>query len=112
LKATTGVDLDFVEGHSIIAPDLDDVYTRLYHTVFHNHFQQLIRVLELHYNGRGWAILREKLSCAIPREHPLYDAWLNPQRATLPGKCFMRMRMSGMYRFVSGPEIAYHLPVY
>ncbi|KAF6754534.1 IucC family-domain-containing protein [Ephemerocybe angulata] len=104
LKETTGVDLDFIEGHSIIAPDLDDVYTRLYHTVFHNHFQQLIRVLDLHYNGRGWAIVRKKLKENISKAHPLYDAWLSPDRPTLPGKCFMRMRMSGMYRFhLHGP---------
>lgn len=100
LRATTGVELDFLTGHSIVAADLDDVYTRMYHTVFHNHFQQLIRVLGLHYNGRGWAVVREQLKEFIPREHPLYDAWLSPERKTLPGKCFLRMRMSGMYRFV------------
>ncbi|EAU85373.2 hypothetical protein CC1G_07067 [Coprinopsis cinerea okayama7 len=98
LKATTGVDIDFVEGHSIIAPDLDDVYTRMYHTVFHNHLQQLIRVLDLHYNGRGWELVRTHLKANIPADHPLYTAWLSPERVTLPGKCFMRMRLSGMYR--------------
>lgn len=101
LKATTGVDLEFLEGHSIIAEDLDDVYTRMYHTVFHNHLQQLIRVLGLHYNGVGWAIVRKQLKDIIPHDHPLYSAWLSPDTKTLPGKCFLRMRMSGMYRFVS-----------
>ncbi|KAF4613555.1 hypothetical protein D9613_007629 [Agrocybe pediades] len=104
LKSTTGVDIDFMEGHSIIASTLDDVYTRMYHTIIHNHFQQLIRVLDLHYNGLGWAIVRDQLRQQIPREHPLYDAWLSPARKTLPGKCFMRMRMSSMYRFhLHGP---------
>jgi hypothetical protein len=73
----------------------------MYHTVFHNHFQQLIRVLGLHYNGRGWAIVRENLEIAIPETHPLREAWMSPERKTFPGKCFLRMRMSGMYRFVS-----------
>jgi siderophore synthetase component len=100
LKETTGVDLDFIEGHSIIAKTLDDVYTRMYHTIIHNHFQQLIRVLDLHYNGLGWNVVRRQLQQNIPREHPLYDAWLSPERTSLPGKCFMRMRMSSMYRFV------------
>lgn len=101
LKETTGVDIDFIEGHSIIAPDLDDVYTRMYHTVFHNHLQQLIRVLDLHYSGKGWALVRHHLQENIPEQHPLYAAWLSPERTTLPGKCFMRMRLSGMYRHVS-----------
>lgn len=104
LKKTTGVDIDFVEGHSIVTRDLDDVYTRMYHTVFHNHLQQLIRVLDLHYNGKGWALVRDQLRANIPIDHPLYTAWLSPQRSTLPGKCFMRMRLSGMYRFhLHGP---------
>ncbi|KAJ7183177.1 hypothetical protein C8R46DRAFT_1066173, partial [Mycena filopes] len=75
LRASTGVELDFLEGHSIIAEDPDDVYARMYHTVIHNHLQQLIRVLGLHYSGKGWA------------------------KKTFPGKCFMRMRCEGMYRF-------------
>ncbi|KAF8899909.1 IucC family-domain-containing protein [Gymnopilus junonius] len=104
LKATTGIDMDFLDGHSIIAPTLDDVYTRMYHTIIHNHFQQLIRVLGLHYNGLGWDIVRDQLRQQIPRGHPLNDAWLSPDRRTLPGKCFLRMRMSSMYRFhLHGP---------
>ena len=95
------VELEFQADHSIIAEDLDDVYTRMYHTVFHNHLQQLIRVLGLHYNGRGWAIVRDLLEDLIPKSHGLYSAWLLPERKTLPGKCYLRMRISGMYRFVS-----------
>jgi siderophore synthetase component len=101
LHESTGVELDFISGHSIIADDLEDVYTRMYHTVFHNHLQQLIRVLGLHYNARGWEIVRKNLRDAIPQSHPLWATWMSPERKTFPGKCFMRMRMSGMYRFVS-----------
>ncbi|KAJ7352412.1 IucC family-domain-containing protein [Mycena albidolilacea] len=99
LRASTGVELDFLEGHSIIAQDTDDVYERMYHTVMHNHLQQLIRVLGLHYSGAGWAIVRRHLRATIPREHALYSAWLAPEKKTFPGKCFMRMRCEGMYRF-------------
>ncbi|KAF8071691.1 IucC family-domain-containing protein [Lyophyllum atratum] len=99
LKASTGVDLEVHDGHSIIASDLDDVYTRMYHTIFHNHLQQLIRVLGLHYNGRGWEVVRDHLNAVIPNDHPLHAAWLSPERKSLPSKCFLRMRMSGMYRF-------------
>ncbi|KAJ7164010.1 IucC family-domain-containing protein [Mycena crocata] len=99
LRASTGVELDFLEGHSIIAEDTDDVYARMYHTVMHNHLQQLTRVLGLHYSGVGWEIVRKHLRAVIPREHALYNAWLAPEKKTFPGKCFMRMRCEGMYRF-------------
>lgn len=101
LLATTGVELDVHPGHSILSPDLDDVYARMYHTVIHNHLQQLIRVLGLHYSGKGWRIVRKHLTAIIPKNHGLYEAWLSPERKTFPGKCFMRMRLQGMYRFVS-----------
>ncbi|THU85116.1 hypothetical protein K435DRAFT_732522 [Dendrothele bispora CBS 962.96] len=104
LLSTTGVQPDAVSGHSIIAPDLDDVYARMYHTVIHNHLQQLIRVLGLHYNGIGWEIVRQRLMEIVPREHSLWEAWLSEERKTFPGKCFLRMRMQGMYRFhLHGP---------
>ena len=57
LKQTTGVEIDFLAGHSVIARTLEDVYTRMYHTIIHNHFQQLIRVLGLHYNRAQAAAL-------------------------------------------------------
>ncbi|KAJ7510428.1 IucC family-domain-containing protein [Mycena galericulata] len=99
LHASTGIELDFLEGHSIIAKDPNDVYERMYHTAIHNHLQQLIRVLGLHYSGIGWALVRRHLRAIIPREHALYSAWLAPENKTFPGKCFMRMRCEGMYRF-------------
>jgi siderophore synthetase component len=101
LLASTGVPLDVVSGHSIVAETLDDVYTRMYHTMIHNHLQQLVRVLGLHYNGKGWEVIRVRLREAIPRGHALEKAWLGEEVKTLAGKCFMRMRMVGAYRFVS-----------
>ena len=103
LLASTGVSPDIASGHSIIADSLDDVYARMYHTVVHNHFQQLVRVLGLHYNGKGWAVVRERLREAVPVGHPFEKAWLDKDANTVPGKCFMRMRMVGMYRHVSIP---------
>ncbi|KAI0321791.1 IucC family-domain-containing protein [Amylostereum chailletii] len=99
LRASTGVELDVAPNHSIIADSMDDVYTRMYHTVVHNHLQQLVRVLGLHYNGKGWDVVRKRLREAIPAGHSLERAWLGPEAKTLPGKCFMRMRMVGMYRY-------------
>jgi siderophore synthetase component len=101
LLTSTGVALDVVPGHSIVADTLDDVYARMYHTMFHNHLQQLVRLLELHYNGKGWQVIRMRLREAIPPGHALEKAWLGEEAKTFPGKCFMRMRMAGMYRHVS-----------
>jgi len=101
LLASTGVALDVMPGHSIVGETLDDVYTRMYHTMFHNHLQQLVRVLGLHYNGKGWQVIRARLREAIPRGHALEEAWLGDEVKTIAGKCFMRMRMVGAYRFVS-----------
>ena len=104
LKSSTGVDLDVHPGHSILGGELDDVYARMYHSMVHNHLQQLIRILGLHYDGSGWKVVRQHLEDVIPKEHGLYAAWLSPETKALPAKCFMRMRMSGMYRFVSEPS--------
>ncbi|KAJ3906972.1 IucC family-domain-containing protein [Lentinula edodes] len=100
-------------GHSILAPSLEEVYTRLYHTLIHNHLQQLIRVLELHYDGTGWEVVRGCFGEVVGREERegrgrgLWEAWMGSdkeRRETVEGKCFMRMRMQGMYRFhLHGP---------
>ena len=100
LYASTGVELDCLPGHSIVVPDLDDVYTRAYHAAFQNHLQRLIRVLDLHYNDQGWAIVRKHLMQTIPKDHALYNAWLSPERKTLLSKSFLRMRIARMDRFV------------
>ena len=105
LLKSTGVTLDVVPGHSIVADTLDDVYVRMYHTIFHNHLQQLVRVLGLHYNGKGWEVIRTRLREAIPRGHALEKAWLGGEAKTIPGKCFMRMRMVGMYRHVGSSTL-------
>jgi siderophore synthetase component len=111
LRKSTGIELASyaVPGHSVIADTIEDVYVRMYHTVFHNHFQQLIRVLGLHYSGKGWDIVRKCLREQVPTGHPLEKAWLGEDVRTVPGKCFMRMRMAGAYRFVSVSLLSFDL---
>jgi siderophore synthetase component len=101
LLASTGVALDAAAGHSIVARDMDDVYTRMYHAVVHNHLQQLVRVLGLHYSGKGWDVVRRCLRAHVPEGHGLERAWLGAEAKTMFGKCFLRMRMVGAYRHVS-----------
>lgn len=93
LTKTTGVELD--SDNPIVIRDctLDDVYVQMYQTAILNHLQQLIRVLELHYNGLGWEILRQQLRKNIPEDHPLYSAWILPDRKTYPASCHLRRQL-------------------
>ena len=48
LEESTGVkyenDLEFVKlGHSVLSSEVSDVYTRMYHTIVHNHLQVSLR---------------------------------------------------------------------
>ena len=99
---------------------LDDVYVQLYQTAIHNHLQQLIRVLDLHYNGLGWEILRQQLRKNIPEGHPLYFAWISPEKKTYPGSCHLRRQLLasewvGLYYLITGKIVLISLffqPIY
>jgi hypothetical protein len=93
--------LDALPDHSVVVETLEDVYKRMYQTMFHNHFQQLVRVLGLHYNGKGWEVIRARFRESIPPGHALERAWLGEEAKTLPGGCFIRLRMIGEYKQVS-----------
>lgn len=101
LFASTGVTLDTLPDHCIVVPDVHDAQKRLYHTLIHSHLHRLIRVLGFHHNGRGWELVRESLEARVPRDCSLWDAWLDPRRITVMGKCFLRMKLEGLYRDVS-----------
>ena len=94
LRATTGIGEDRDTPFLRRASTLDDVYTQMYHNAINNHLQPLIRVLELHYNGRGWQILREQLRNNIPVDHPLFSAWLSPEKKTLDGAYHLRKELT------------------
>lgn len=88
--------------HTILADSLDGVYTRLYNTLINNHLQRLIRVLDLHYNGIGWDIVRRHLSEEIPEGHQLRKLWLSEDSEMLPGHYFICTRLQDSDRVVSG----------
>jgi len=71
----------------------------MYHAMIRDHLQQLVHLLGLHYNGKGWSVIRSRLREAIPRGHVLQKFWLGEAK-TVAGKCFMRMRMINAYRHV------------
>ncbi|KAF7338968.1 hypothetical protein MVEN_01973000 [Mycena venus] len=101
LRASTGVELDFLPGHVLAEPH--DLYAQMYDTGVRNHLQQLIRTLGLHHSGSGWALVRRHLQTQIPCEHVLHDAWLAPENRTFSGKCFMRMCLEDL--------LVYYMPV-
>jgi hypothetical protein len=92
LKETTGIEEDIPPLQC--ASTLDGVYTQMYHDAISTHLQPLIRVLELHYNGLGWEILRQQLRINIPAHHPLFSAWLSPGRETMDGAHHLRKELT------------------
>lgn len=75
------------------------VYDLIYHTAIQCHLHSLIRALDLHYNGKGWQIVRDNLCRIVPIDSGLYHFFTKP-RVEL--KCFVKMKMQGLYRDVSG----------
>ncbi|KAK1219366.1 hypothetical protein PQX77_017890 [Marasmius sp. AFHP31] len=98
LRASTGVNFEFLPGHCVVTKTVEDAYPKLYHTLIHNHLQRLIRLLGMHDNGIGWQMLRKHLAAVIPPSHGLYTTFLGPRNDFLPGKCLMRMKLQGVYR--------------
>jgi len=96
LMKSCGVKLDVLPDSCVVAEELDEVYKLLYHTLIYGHLHRLIRVLGFHYDGRGWAMLRQHLNNIIPHNHPLQKAWLLQRE--IPGKCLMQMKIDELYR--------------
>ncbi|KIL58735.1 hypothetical protein M378DRAFT_170193 [Amanita muscaria Koide BX008] len=104
LRQSTGIDFQFLPGHCVQTETLEETFPKFYHTFVHNHVQRLIRVLDLHYNGIGWGLLRKYMREVIPVGHALENAWLDSSSREVPSKCLMRMRMRDSYRdMVYGP---------
>ncbi|KAL2816182.1 ferric iron reductase FhuF-like transporter-domain-containing protein [Aspergillus cavernicola] len=89
-------------GAATMTDDLHDVWSKVHHSLFQNHFGHLIVALDLEENG-GWEIVRNAVKAIL---HPL-DGASSPRATqlseyllaeTMPFKCFLRMRMEGKYR--------------
>lgn len=99
LKRTCGVELDVLPDSTVVAETMEECYKLLYHTLFHSQFHRLIRVLDLHHNGRGWELVRKRFKEAVPEDNPMYTYFMEQQK--VPGKCLMRMKLNELYRDVS-----------
>ncbi len=101
LRKSTGVDFQFLDGHVVVTKSLEEILPKFYHTFVHNFIQRLIRILGMHYNGRGWEILRKHMTEVIPEGHTAWRLWMDPASGTVDSKCLMRMRIRDSYREVS-----------
>lgn len=101
LRESTGTNFEFLPKHCIATDTLQEIFPKFYHTFVHNHIQRLIRVLGLHYNGRGWELLRSHMGSVIPATHPVWKVWMDSTCMEVESKCLMRMRMRDSYRDVS-----------
>ncbi|KAI8636368.1 IucC family-domain-containing protein [Parasitella parasitica] len=96
LKKSIGEELDVLPESCVEAHSLDEVSKLLYHTLFHCQFQRLIRVLNLHYNGVGWEMVRNKMCELIPKDHVMWPMFMGHEK--VPGKCLVRMKIDELYR--------------
>ena len=110
LTSSTGVKFDFLPGHCVTTATLEEVYPKFYHTFVHNHIQRLSRVLGLHYNGKGWAMLRSHMASMIPPGHALRALWLDEGSRLVESKCLLRMRMQNSYRDVGFLDLLWVIP--
>lgn len=89
-------------GSLITVDDLHEVWENVHHTIFQSHLNQIVHGLALRRHG-GWAIVREELFKVLKpdssNEARAFYVFLT--REKVPYKCFMRMKMQGLYRDVS-----------
>ncbi|KAB8229007.1 IucC family-domain-containing protein [Aspergillus alliaceus] len=86
-------------GASTITDDLHAVWHKVHHALLQVHVGHLLYMLGLESNG-GWPIVREELRKALnpsadPGGRMVYDFFM---QVTMPFKCFMEMRLQGLYR--------------
>lgn len=88
-------------GSLVLIEDMQELWENCHHTIFHSHLRQLVQALRLQ-KDRAWAIVREEISKQLEPEYnekakPLYNYLM---QGMVPYKCFMRMKMQGLYRDV------------
>ncbi|KAJ2848551.1 hypothetical protein IWW36_003234 [Coemansia brasiliensis] len=94
-QQSTGVDINMLPDACTDAHTMYEVYNLAYHTLIQCQIHRLVRALDLHYQGNGWAIVRESFEQRVPSDHPLRSAWYQD---TFDLKCFIIMKLDGLYR--------------
>jgi len=85
-------------GSLIFTDSMQELWENCHHTLFQSHLNQLIQALGLQQSS-AWAIVRQLLEEKLDHEQgkPLFDYLTQDM---VPYKCFMRMKMQGLYRDV------------
>lgn len=85
-------------GSLIFTDDTHELWENCHHTLFQSHLNQLIQALGLR-KSRAWAIVRQLLKEVLNHQKAktLFDYLMQDM---VPYKCFMRMKMQGLYRDV------------
>jgi siderophore synthetase component len=91
-------------GAATLTDDLQNVWSKVHHSLLQNHVGLLLEALGLENHG-GWATTLEILTPVLVSEKgspgkPLFEYFT---KDTMPFKCFLRMRMESKYRDVSFP---------
>ncbi|OQE80157.1 hypothetical protein PENNAL_c0047G00432 [Penicillium nalgiovense] len=86
-------------GAATLTDDLQNVWSKVHHSLLQNHVGLLLGALGLENHG-GWAITLEILSTVLASEkgspgETLFEYFT---KDTMPFKCFLRMRMESKYR--------------
>ncbi|KAI9368037.1 IucC family-domain-containing protein [Aspergillus egyptiacus] len=87
-------------GAATLTENLQNVWTKVHHSLLQNHVGLLLGALGLERHG-GWAITLETLSAVLgadKADSPGKALFENFTKDTMPFKCFLRMRMEGKYR--------------
>jgi siderophore synthetase component len=93
---------DVMPGSAITTDDIHGVWSKAHHTIFQSHLGTLLYALGLEHEG-GWAIVREEMTKVLSHGgdkvgRELIEFFL---QKNMPFKCFIRMKLEGLYRDVS-----------
>ncbi|GAB1201674.1 hypothetical protein APSETT445_000257 [Aspergillus pseudonomiae] len=88
-------------GGATLTVNLDNVWSKVHHSLLQNHVGLLLEALGLENHG-GWATTLEILSTVLGAGQDSPGAKLHEffTKDTMPFKCFLRMRMESKYRDV------------
>jgi len=84
-----GIEHEFHKESTLLTDSLDKVYELVFHAGIQGHLHRVIRRLNLHYNRKGWDIVKNELEMLLPSDHRCRKLWFRP---TMYYKPFLIMR--------------------
>ncbi|KAL8785633.1 MAG: hypothetical protein Q9195_008553 [Heterodermia aff. obscurata] len=88
-------------GSLILTDNMVELWENCHHTIFQSHLNQLVEALRLR-KSRAWAIVRQELLKELDPDRNAQAKQLYEflTQTMVPYKCFLRMKMQGLYRDV------------